>query len=97
MPAYPWLEDTMVDTDDLPLKLRAMKSLGVPYSKQEISGALDLYLEQARAVQDRLAADGIKLDARSEMIAMIAYLQRLGIDYKMQSAATGAVRTEEGP
>ena len=60
MPAYPWLETTAVDADILPAKMRALRTLGHPYTDEEIAGAVD-------------AAKG-----RSELDALVAYLQVLG-------------------
>ncbi|MCC6533104.1 MAG: cytochrome-c oxidase, cbb3-type subunit II [Burkholderiales bacterium] len=59
MPAYAWLERPL-DTSVLPAKLRALRTLGVPYTDQDIAQAQE-------------AAKG-----RSELDALIAYLQHLG-------------------
>ena len=60
MPAFPWLEKTVVDGDDVAAKMRALKALGDPYSDAEIAGA-------AKAV-----------DGKTELDAIVAYLQGLG-------------------
>jgi len=39
MPAFPWLEDALVDASETPRKLAAMRTLGVPYSDDDIAGA----------------------------------------------------------
>lgn len=39
MPAYPWLEDKMVDGDEVTRKMRALRRLGDPYTDEEIAGA----------------------------------------------------------
>lgn len=41
MPAYPWLETATVDADVLPAKLRALRTLGHPYSDEQINGAAE--------------------------------------------------------
>jgi len=41
MPAYPWLEKNQVDADGLPPRLKVMRTLGVPYTDAEITGAAD--------------------------------------------------------
>jgi len=64
MPAYAWLANEHVDAALTPRKLKLMRSLGVPYSQQEIERA-------SRDVQDK-----------TEMDALIAYLQGLGIASK---------------
>ena len=40
------------------------------------------YKKQAEEMQQRLSNDGVKVDLASEMLPMIAYLQRLGIDIR---------------
>ena len=39
MPAYPWLERTPVDAESLPQHLRALRTVGVPYTDDEIAQA----------------------------------------------------------
>ena len=41
MPAYPWLEKDLVDASVMPGRLAAMKTLGVPYSDEEVAKAAD--------------------------------------------------------
>jgi cytochrome c oxidase cbb3-type subunit 2 len=41
MPAYPWLEKATVAADEMPARMRALRRVGVPYSDEEISGAVD--------------------------------------------------------
>jgi cytochrome c oxidase cbb3-type subunit 2 len=41
MPSYPWLEDATVSGDDMVIRLKAMKTLGVPYTDEEIVGAAE--------------------------------------------------------
>jgi len=41
MPSYPWLFDTPVDHDVLPKKLAALRSVGVPYTDEDIATAAD--------------------------------------------------------
>ncbi|MDD2833480.1 MAG: cytochrome-c oxidase, cbb3-type subunit II [Methylotenera sp.] len=64
MPAYPWLETTLVNAEKMPAHLRALKTAGVPYTDEEIKNA-------ANDVQ-----------GKTEMEAMIAYLQILGTAFK---------------
>jgi len=52
MPAFPWLEKTVVDGDDVAAKKRALKALGDPYSDAEIAGA-------AAAVDGKTELDAI--------------------------------------
>ena len=39
MPAYPWLEKTLVDADAIPAHMRALRTVGVPYTEAQIAGA----------------------------------------------------------
>jgi cytochrome c oxidase cbb3-type subunit I/II len=82
MPAYEWLLEQDLDTKDTKNKIKAMKTLGVPYEDYEIEDA-EKYLEiQSQDIADNLAKEGIKTKSDKEIIAMIAYLQRLGTDIK---------------
>ncbi len=64
MPAYPWLVENKLDGKDTAAKLSAMKTLGVPYTDEDIAGA-------SEAVKDK-----------TEMDALVAYLQVLGTSLK---------------
>lgn len=64
MPAYPWLLKQEVDQIDIEAKLKAMKTLGVPYTDAQIASA---------------KAD---IAGKTEMDALIAYLQVLGTAIK---------------
>ena len=39
MPGYPWLAKTAASSDDIEAKLRALRSVGVPYTDEDIAGA----------------------------------------------------------
>ncbi len=41
MPAYPWLEKTLVDADAIPAHMRALRTVGVPYTDAQIKGAAE--------------------------------------------------------
>ncbi|MDI1308368.1 MAG: cytochrome-c oxidase, cbb3-type subunit II [Methylotenera sp.] len=41
MPAYPWLETTLVDADSMPTHLRALRTVGVPYTDAQIASAVE--------------------------------------------------------
>jgi len=80
MPAYDWLYEQTLNTSQTQAKLNAMKKLGVPYTDAEIANAVTDLNTQSKAIQARLAEEKIKVSADKEIIAMIAYLQRLGTD-----------------
>jgi len=64
MPAYPWLASTLVDAEVMPKKLSVLRTLGHPYSDEQIKSA----------------AGDVK--GKTEMDALIAYLQSLGLALK---------------
>ncbi len=87
MPPYPWLFRRAIDVEIMPAKIRAMQKLGVPYPKgYDLQAVADMEL-QAKGIQSNLALDKIEVKADREIIAMIAYLQRLGKDIKVEVAA----------
>ncbi len=82
MPPYKWLAENTLDLDDVPATIRAMQKLGVPYpSNYDQHAVTDLKI-QAKTIADDLAKDKIKVADDKEIIALIAYLQRLGTDIK---------------
>lgn len=84
MPAYPWLLEQTLDNSQLEAKLKTMQSLGVPYEDYAISEAQQNVQQQAGEITARLKKEGIKVNADKEIIALIAYLQRLGTDIKKE-------------
>lgn len=84
MPAYPWLINDQLNTSTLPAKIRAMQKLGVPYPEGYDQQALADLQKQADKVNANLAKDGIEIESDREIIALIAYLQRLGTDIKAE-------------
>jgi len=82
MPSYPWLLDDQVDVSSTVGKIKAMKRLGVPYPEgYENQAAADMQ-KQAEEIAANLKKDGIETLADREIVALIAYLQRLGKDIK---------------
>ena len=64
MPAYSWLEKNTVDAASLPTHMKGLRTLGAPYSDEEI----------AKAAED--------VKGKTEMEAVIAYLQGMGVHRK---------------
>jgi cytochrome c oxidase cbb3-type subunit I/II len=82
MPAYPNLIDHDLDVSTTEAKISAMQMLGVPYPKgYEKLAQADLD-KQATTIQEGLVKNDIKVSKNKEIIALIAYLQRLGKDIK---------------
>jgi cytochrome c oxidase cbb3-type subunit I/II len=80
MPAYPWLIKNPLDVRYTAKKIRIMQSLGVPYDEgYDLSAGADLQ-SQAQKIAGGLKTSGIDVAADREIIALIAYLQRLGTD-----------------
>ncbi|BCN40247.1 cytochrome-c oxidase, cbb3-type subunit II [Alicycliphilus denitrificans] len=60
MPAYPWLEKTQLDPAVSASHMKALRTVGVPYTDEEIAGAAE------------------QVKGKTEMDALVAYLQVLG-------------------
>ena len=85
MPRYPWLISDDLDTGLLEGKIEAMRTLGVPYPADlDARAALE---HQAAQISGSLAEAGIACAPEKEIIALIAYLQRLGTDIHAESTA----------
>lgn len=82
MPAYPWLFDQDLNISNTVKKLRVMQQLGVPYSQENVENAEQDLMAQANEVTDDLKASGVEIQPQKEIVALIAYLQRLGTDIK---------------
>ncbi|MCS6808544.1 MAG: cytochrome-c oxidase, cbb3-type subunit I [Bacteroidota bacterium] len=82
MPAYPWLAERKIDQSHIEGKIITLRRLGVPYPEGFEKQAADSMKAQAQAIAARLAQAGMKVDPESEMVALIAYMQRLGTDIK---------------
>lgn len=78
MPNYPWLYTKTTDFDVLPRKLSVMRILGVPYDTETMEQASELARAQAAAIAANLAASGVSVEPDRQIIALIAYLQKLG-------------------
>jgi cytochrome c oxidase cbb3-type subunit I/II len=78
MPSYAFLTAGRIDPGDTLLKMRALKTLGVPYDDARMMGADAEALAQGKGISDDLKAQGFDAAPDSEMVAVIAYLQRLG-------------------
>ncbi|EAY28259.1 cytochrome-c oxidase, cbb3-type subunit I [Microscilla marina] len=84
MPPYPWLMTQTYDRDGIKAKINAMRTLGVPYPEGFENQAADEMDKQATEIVTQLAKDKIKVSKDKEIVALIAYLQRLGTDIKVK-------------
>ncbi|HNP54544.1 MAG TPA: cytochrome-c oxidase, cbb3-type subunit II, partial [Ferruginibacter sp.] len=80
MPPYAHLLEQDLDISTTAAKIKAMQTLGVPYEKGYDRTANDDLMKQAQGIADNLQADSIRVSPKKEVIAVIAYLQRLGKD-----------------
>ena len=84
IPQYPKLADNELDRSRLPAKITALGKLGKPYPEGFEERAIADAQAPAKKVADKLKSEGIKDEGMEtkEMMAIIAYLQRLGTDIK---------------
>lgn len=88
MPPYPWLLERELNLEYTQAKLKTLRTLGTPYSDEYIENAVVEAKAQAETVVANLKKDGIEVTPDREIVAMIAYLQRLGTDIKPKVQAT---------
>lgn len=89
MPAYPWLISDDLDRSHTETKISAMRSMGVPYAEgfeAEVAENMD---EQGKKIATNILKDlqaddfdenSVATLQQKEIVALIAYLQRLGSD-----------------
>ncbi|SNR14505.1 Cytochrome c oxidase, cbb3-type, subunit I and II [Tenacibaculum jejuense] len=102
MPAYQWIIKNKLDKSQTEKKMRAMITLGVPYTEEDVKNAQKSMNEQGMQIQQNLYEDPdfasnydeskkyalandipfVEMKDR-EIVALIAYLQRLGVDIKV--------------
>jgi cytochrome c oxidase cbb3-type subunit I/II len=87
MPSYSFMLDKDLDTASTPSKIRVMQKLGVPYPEGYDQIANKELIDQAKLITENLKTDGIKSPPQKEIIAVIAYLQRLGTDISKSQTA----------
>ncbi|MDO6597069.1 cytochrome-c oxidase, cbb3-type subunit I [Oceanihabitans sp. 2_MG-2023] len=104
MPSYKWIVKNELDKSMTEAKMEVMVKLGVPYTDEEIANAQQAMLDQGTKIEKNLYADPdfaetyeadktaggpefIEMRNR-EIVALIAYLQRLGTDIKVKDLET---------
>ncbi len=82
MPPYPWLLEDDLDVSQTAAKIRTLQALGTPYPPRYDEIAVEDLQKQASQIAENLKKEGIEQEglAQKEIIAIIAYLQRLGTD-----------------
>ncbi len=86
MPPYPWLLKKDLNTQYTASKIKVLQSLGTPYPDGFADKAVDDLKAQAKKIAESLEKDKITQEnlENKEIIALIAYLQRLGTDIKVK-------------
>ena len=85
MPHYPLLLSQKLDISTTPKKIEVMRSLGVPYPDGYENIANKDLKKQADEIAKNLNENGIATSSEKEIIALIAYLQRMGTDIKVKN------------
>lgn len=81
MPAYPWLLEKPISFDTLPSHLRALNKVGVPYDEATIQAAPETARRQAAEIAAQIVSQkGPAGLENKQVVALVAYLQRLGTD-----------------
>ncbi|MGE5437009.1 MAG: cytochrome-c oxidase, cbb3-type subunit II, partial [Syntrophothermus sp.] len=83
MPSYPWLLTNDLDNSTLESKIRRMQGLGVPYPAGYEFKAVNDANNQADEITKDLIKSGVAAESNKEIIALIAYLQRIGSDIRI--------------
>jgi cytochrome c oxidase cbb3-type subunit I/II len=96
MPAYPWMLTDDLDWESVVPVMRAHQILGVPYTDEEVANATATAREQGAAIAAEIVKqggpDGL---ADKQIVALIAYLQRMGTDISKPEPV--AIEEEIGP
>lgn len=96
MPPYDWLLRQEVELANLPTKLRRLRALGTPYSDADIEQAEADARRQAQGIAERVEeAGGPGALADREVVALIAFLQRLGSDVRAAGLSGAATPSHE--
>jgi cytochrome c oxidase cbb3-type subunit I/II len=96
MPSYAWLHDRSLDAVDVRASVNALQKVGVSYSDADVSGVAASLAQQGQEIVARLATAGIQTAPDREIVALIAYLQRLGVDGRkaIEAGLTAPTKTE---
>ena len=88
MPRFSWLLTNDLDTSNTRKKISVMRTLGVPYPDGYENVANDDLTKQSENIALDLQKNGAPAEPNKEIIALIAYLQRLGTDIKGDSSSS---------
>lgn len=82
MPPYAWLHEATIDAEDVQASVRALKKAGVPYTDADVDGVAASLQAQGQGIVTSLATANLETTADTEIVALMAYLQRLGREGK---------------
>lgn len=101
MPAYTWLKDNDIDLSMIEKKIAAMQTLKVPYpagyekiayrdlEKQALEIATDIIENLPKEMKENIDAKAeIEKLKTKDIVALIGYLQRIGVDVKTEPATS---------
>jgi cytochrome c oxidase cbb3-type subunit I/II len=88
MPKYLWFESKEINLNQTPAKIRTLQKLGVPYPEGYDLLAVEDLKKQGAEVAENLNASGVEVSATSQMVAIIAYMHKLGRDIVKVPAET---------
>jgi len=97
MPRYSWLLKQKIDTNAVAARITALRKVGVPYPAGYEAVAVADLQKQAASIVASLETGSIKAEPDKEIIAMIAYLQRLGTDIKAAPQEEAPLETSQAP
>jgi cytochrome c oxidase cbb3-type subunit I/II len=80
MPPYPWLHRSKVDPSDIGASVRALAKAGTPYAATDDASVASSMQAQGTTITQSLSTSGITAAWDDEIVALIAYLQRLGVE-----------------
>ena len=95
MPKYAWFAKKDVNLDLIPAKIRAMQTLGVPYPEDYDEIAVDELMQQAEAIAADLKNSGIDIEPTKQIVAVIAYMHKLGRDIAPPTVVDNKTGDEE--
>jgi cytochrome c oxidase cbb3-type subunit I/II len=96
MPGYPWLYDRALETRHIEGKIITLRRLGVPYPDGFERQAEAELRSQAARVAGGLRQGGFEIEDDREIVALVAYLQRLGTDIKTAGGSSAPLVAEGG-
>ena len=95
MPPYPWLYEQTIDKSSTVARIKVLRKIGVPYEPGFETIANELIDTQAEQIVANLQEDDIEAVSDAEIIALIAYLQRLGTDINVQETEEILAKNDE--